>query len=141
MTPLEPGELSAYLDGELGSERMREVENIIASDPIVRAEFDALASADRNWRASARSAAFHPKVDLSRASAAPSPRNAISMRGVFAFVAVLIIMQIVLRKIDIMTLTLALNGVAFTLVLFCVISSSNQAAARNSIWNSRSTYS
>lgn len=116
MMPLDPVELSAYLDGELSAERMREIESILASDPIARAEFEALAAADANWRKSARSAAFHPNVDL------PFPsEDAISIRMIGVVVASLIIMQYVLKQLDVIALTLALNGVALAIVLIGVV--------------------
>jgi anti-sigma factor RsiW len=64
MKPVQPEELSALLDGELDSERAREVEMQIAADPQLRAEFDALSWADARWRAAAATAVFAPAVEL-----------------------------------------------------------------------------
>lgn len=112
MTPLRPGELSAYLDGELSAEREREVENILSSEPAARAEFDAIAAADAGWRSYARSAAFHPRVSL------PAQRDgAIPIWVVVAFVGVLIAMQFALERLGVLALTVALNGAAFAIVL------------------------
>ena len=64
MTPIQPEELSALLDGELDPGRAREVEGQIAADPILYAEFEALSVADAAWRAAAASATFAPQVRL-----------------------------------------------------------------------------
>ena len=64
MTPLMPEELSAYLDGELPAARAREVGALLAADPRLRADFDALADVDRRWRAAGETAAFQPAIRL-----------------------------------------------------------------------------
>ena len=116
MKPLDSAELSAYLDGELSAQRMREVESILASDPIARAEFEALAAVDADWRTSARSAGFRPNVELPFAMEDP-----ISLQMVAAFVVLLIIMQFALNQLNVLALALALNGVALAVVLIGVV--------------------
>ncbi|HEY0106440.1 MAG TPA: zf-HC2 domain-containing protein, partial [Rhizomicrobium sp.] len=61
---MNPAELSAYLDGELPPERTREVERLLAADPGLRAELDALRRSDAAFRAAAQTAAFRPPVRL-----------------------------------------------------------------------------
>lgn len=68
MNPIDPAELSAYLDGELSPARAREVEAAMTSSPALRAEFDALLEADEKWRAAGRSASFRPDIRLRGAS-------------------------------------------------------------------------
>ncbi len=62
MKPVEPEELSALLDGELDARRAREVALQMQQDPSLRREFDALSTADADWRAAADGAAFVPRV-------------------------------------------------------------------------------
>ncbi len=73
MNPIDPAELSAYLDGELSPARAREVESALASSPALQAELDALTNADRSWRLAARSAAFRSDIRLPRAAARKVP--------------------------------------------------------------------
>jgi hypothetical protein len=95
---------------------MREVESILASDPIAREEFEALAATDVKWRACARSASFHPTVDLPVVK-----EEAISLRAIATFVVLLIVMQFFLEQLDVLALTVALNAAAFALVLIGVV--------------------
>ena len=64
MKPIEPFELSGYLDGELEPDRVRELEAVLARDPALRAEYEALANADREWKSTARLAAFVPDTQV-----------------------------------------------------------------------------
>lgn len=64
MKPIEPFELSGYLDGELEPDRVRELEAVLERDPALRAEYEALANADRDWKSAAGLAAFAPNTQL-----------------------------------------------------------------------------
>jgi anti-sigma factor RsiW len=64
MKPIEPAELSAYLDHELEPSRHREIESALEQDAALRAEFEALASLDATWRHAAAGARFSPGVRL-----------------------------------------------------------------------------
>jgi anti-sigma factor RsiW len=68
MSDIEPHELSAYLDGELSADRRRAVAAALASDPMLRAEVEALAGADATWRKTAQAAAFTPSIRWPRKS-------------------------------------------------------------------------
>ena len=72
MNPVEPEELSAFLDGELDAERVREVEMQIAADPALLRAFEALSGADAAWRAVAATAIFEPAVELPATGSRPS---------------------------------------------------------------------
>ena len=73
MRPIEPEELSAFVDGELDAQRMREVEVAIANDPAVRRALETIADADSAWRLAAKSARFQPSVRLPTRSWLRSP--------------------------------------------------------------------
>ena len=110
MTPLQPGELSAYLDGELDETRMREVAAMIAAQPALRDELDALSGDDMAWHTAARSASFAPVVRLQPAGAAFSGTT------IVAFVGLAIAGAAALRVLDNLALALAVNLVAAALV-------------------------
>jgi anti-sigma factor RsiW len=55
------------MDGELSTDRAREVERQIAAEPELRREFQRLQQDDARWRRSAQNAAFQPAVRLPRA--------------------------------------------------------------------------
>jgi anti-sigma factor RsiW len=116
MNPLDPAELSAYLDGELSAERMREIERIVALDPTARAELESLAKLHARWQASARTAAFLPAVNL------PSMKETRTLdRSAIAFLVLLVIAQIALRVFNVLALVLALEFLALVVVLTGVI--------------------
>jgi anti-sigma factor RsiW len=64
MKPIEGIELSGYLDGELEPGRASEVEAAIERDPVLRAEYEALAEADREWKSAGRLAGFVAQTQL-----------------------------------------------------------------------------
>lgn len=66
MTPLDPAELSALLDGELTPERAAVVRQALANDPVLRQQYEALANRDTSWKQTAATAAFRPRVSLDR---------------------------------------------------------------------------
>lgn len=64
MTPIDPAELSALLDGELSAERAAVVRQALADDPALRAEYEAMLRCDTAWKAAAATARFTPQVSL-----------------------------------------------------------------------------
>lgn len=66
MIPIEPAELSAFLDGELPASRAEEVRIALAQDPELRQSFEQLAALDADWKARASAALFRPRVRLER---------------------------------------------------------------------------
>ena len=66
MTPIDPAELSGYLDGELSPERTETVRRALAEDPALAEQFSALESLDRDWTSAGMAAAFSPQVSLRR---------------------------------------------------------------------------
>ncbi len=62
MTPIDPMELSALIDGELSSSRAREVTAAIEQNPELRAEFDRLRLFHESCVRAAAAAAFTPRA-------------------------------------------------------------------------------
>lgn len=64
MKPIDPAEISAWLDGELPPERAEQVRRAIAEDEALRLEYEAIVALDANLKACAQAAVFHPRVSL-----------------------------------------------------------------------------
>ena len=111
MSPLDPAELSALLDGELNAARAREIEVILESDAGVRAEYEALKWADVTWRAAGGSAAFDAGVRL------PGAKSVLlSARNVTAMIIVLVGGHMAAKLLDGMAVSLMLNAALFGVV-------------------------
>jgi anti-sigma factor RsiW len=67
MLPIDPGELSAFLDGELPARRAEEVRAALAQDPVLRQSYELLVVRDADWNARAAAAMFRPRVRIPRA--------------------------------------------------------------------------
>jgi anti-sigma factor RsiW len=116
--PIEPAELSAYMDGELDPARAREVEGALESSPALRAEFNSLVSADNSWRMAARTASFRPGIRL-QPTDAPLP-----LRSVFraaGFVILLLAARVVPKLASTLEVELILNAVALTIALTWIV--------------------
>lgn len=111
MTPLNPAELSAYLDGELSETRAREVAAMIAADPALLGELDMLGRDDAAWRVAAGSAAFRPALRLHAAG-----DMAVSGRTIMVCVALFLAIAVVVRGFDNLAASLVLNLVAAALI-------------------------
>ena len=66
MLPIDPAELSAFLDGELPAGRAEEVRAALAQDPVLRQSYELLVMRDADWSARAAAAMFRPRVRLDR---------------------------------------------------------------------------
>lgn len=64
MKPIASEELSGYLDGELDPQRMQDVERALASDSMLREEFDRLSGLDAQLRAAGLAARFEPPFSM-----------------------------------------------------------------------------
>lgn len=111
MTPLDPAELSAFLDGELPPARMSEIEAMLTGDANLRAEYEALRRADANWRQAGAAAMFVPPVRLPT-----TDRVAAMSLWPAAVVAVLLLARVGGRFIDPVAPSLLLNLAALVLV-------------------------
>jgi len=64
MRPIDPVELSAFLDGELPAARADEVRAALAQDPLLRQSYEQLVALDADWKARASAAMFRPRVRM-----------------------------------------------------------------------------
>ncbi|HEY5103354.1 MAG TPA: hypothetical protein VII70_11275 [Steroidobacteraceae bacterium] len=115
MTAIDPFELSAYLDNELAPGRKHEIEIALSMNALLGSEFSALATADAAWRAAARTAAFVPKVRLTRRASLPQSWFAFS-----AALALLIAVRILPKLSDVLALGFLLHAVALVTCLIWI---------------------
>ncbi|CAN5510438.1 hypothetical protein BH10PLA2_BH10PLA2_03130 [soil metagenome] len=87
MLPIDPAELSAYVDGELTSQRAEEIRAALARDPVLRATYEQLAVLDADWSARAASVMFRPRVRVG-----PAP-----FAGPFLLVAAMVLGLLLVR--------------------------------------------
>jgi anti-sigma factor RsiW len=131
MKPVEPEELSAFLDGELDPERSREIEMQIESDPVLRAEFDELARTDVLWRAAAATAAFEPRVHL------PMAANRWAwLAGFPALIGALLVLRMLPKFIEAPAFGFSLQAVALAVLLAGIIwfgATGEREVARSSV--------
>jgi anti-sigma factor RsiW len=64
MLPIDPAELSAFLDGELPAGRADEVRAALARDAALRETFERLVALDADCTARAAAVMFRPRVEL-----------------------------------------------------------------------------
>ena len=116
MKPIEPTELSGYLDGELEPDRLREVEAALARDSSLRADYEALANADRAWKSIARSAAFVPDTQLQSGKSLTDSRLAIA-----AVLVLLVVLRMAPKLTDVIAWGLFLHAATFVPVVHWVV--------------------
>lgn len=116
MNPIEPAELSAYLDGELNPARAREVESALATSPALQAELDALTKADKTWRMAARLAAFRSTIQLPRTSSRKVP-----LYRTAGAVVLLLAVRFLPKLAGALDWGLIANGVALAIAMVWVI--------------------
>jgi anti-sigma factor RsiW len=120
MRPIDPAELSAFIDGELDTQRTGEVRTALAADEALRARYEALAQADAHLRSLAAGAHLHPRIrwpSPAASAAAPVPS------GLWRALPVVLIPATWLfgKLTDADALALAASAVAFlTLVVSAV---------------------
>jgi anti-sigma factor RsiW len=68
MLPIDPAELSAFLDGELTPRRADEVQAALARDPVLRQTYERLAKFDVDWKARAATTMFQPRARFKSAT-------------------------------------------------------------------------
>jgi|GEM_PF-1097445 len=64
MKPIDPTEISAFLDGELSPEDAERVRHAIAEDSSLRCEYEKLVALDAELKGAAREVMFRPEVTL-----------------------------------------------------------------------------
>jgi len=115
MSSIDPAELSALLDGELDPERASMVRQAIASDPVLRAEFEMLKRLDRTVAEAAAAAAFAARVVIPEMV----PQSHL-LRSVAAFVLALCALLVVYILPKLLYLALSTN-VFLHIILFALI--------------------
>ena len=95
MNPIQPEELSAFLDGELSAQRMREVQQQLDVNVELRAQFDTLQRLDRQWHAASLGARFKPSIQLLPLS---EPRSRVL--GILALGTALAALRLLLKIFD-----------------------------------------
>ena len=115
MSPIDPAELSALLDGELSPTRADEVRAALERDPALKAEFERLRQFDDACQQAATAAAFEPRVTL---GAQP---DAWSWAAPAMFAGVLLLVRFVPKMWDLTVLGPLLHVGAFVIVLSCII--------------------
>ncbi len=116
MNPIDPAELSAYLDDELSPARAREVEAAMRDSPALRAELDALLEADKKWRAAVRSASFRPRIRLRNAA---TPK--VSPYRAAGALALLVAARVLPKLGSAWDVELIVNGITLVIVMVWVI--------------------
>jgi hypothetical protein len=121
MKPIEPIELSGYLDGELEPDRVREIEAVLARDPALRADYEALANADSSWKSTARLAAFVPKTQLRISKSFTHSPFAIA-----TVLVLLVVLRMTPKLTDAFTWALILHATALAIALQWVVRMSRE---------------
>jgi hypothetical protein len=70
MLPIDPAELSAFLDGELPAPRAEEIRAALSQDSVLRQSYELLVVRHGDWTAQAAAAMFRPRVRIPRAPVA-----------------------------------------------------------------------
>jgi hypothetical protein len=125
MIPMDPVELSGFLDRETTQERRGEIQQLVAKTASLRAELQSLASADSQWRTAARAAAFPVEIHLDR-----ERKFTISTRRAAAFIGFCLAIRFAPKLADTLMLGLALNGVALVVVIAWVIAITRESELR-----------
>jgi len=116
MKPIEPAELSGYLDGELEPDRALEAEAALASDPLLRAEYHALANADSAWKSAAHFAGFVPNTQLPHRKSLKSSPLAIA-----TILVLLAVLRIAPKLGDVIAWGLFFHAAALAVILPWVV--------------------
>jgi hypothetical protein len=116
MKPVQPEELSALLDGEIDSQRAREIRAQFEADPDLRAQFDALRQRDTQWRTAAAAAAFDPSISMSTARA-----STISGPAIVLLVMLMVLVRFVSKVLNIEAMIWGLNVCGLIVVLTATI--------------------
>ncbi|HEY1899297.1 MAG TPA: hypothetical protein VGG49_05855 [Steroidobacteraceae bacterium] len=122
MKPIEPEELSAFLDGELSSARMSEIEAALKRDPVLRAELSALARMDAAWQSAAGTSVFTPKVEFARRAAFIRP-----WLGIIGILVVLVAVRILPKFTDGLEFGFILHGVGLMVALAWIVRNSSRS--------------
>ena len=98
MSPIDPAELSALLDGELPAPHAEEVRAALAVDPALATQFERLAGLDAEWKGCAAALEFRPRVSLRRARLHRSLRATVLLLGI---VGLRLVLKIALPSLEV----------------------------------------
>jgi anti-sigma factor RsiW len=115
MEPINPEELSAYLDGELDAHRASQIKAAIENDAATRHAYQIMVEDDSAWRTAAQSAQFRPKIALPSRTV---PGSAVS---ICAALVLLLVVRALPKLSDALTWGLMLQGVALVAILVWVV--------------------
>ncbi|HEY6456849.1 MAG TPA: hypothetical protein VIY90_16360 [Steroidobacteraceae bacterium] len=127
MKPIDPVELSGFIDGEMTEERSQEIRQLAANTQSLREELESLSRTDSRWCAAARSAAFRVEIRLHR-----ERLLAISAVQAALLVAILLAVRFLPKLMHTLSLGLALNGIALAIVIAWVITLAQESERRMS---------
>lgn len=117
MNGFQLAELSAFLDGELASDRVKQIEEMLVTDGRLREELESLRKLDVQFRAAARTAAFPISVQL--------PETSVTSKAAVGTVAMLVLALVVVKMapkfVGGFAFGIALHSVALSVVLIGVI--------------------
>lgn len=116
MKEFDPAELSALLDGELHPARAREVEALVAADPLLSAEFEQLQRADQQLKAFAKNSAFAAEINWRAAQ--PGPPS----KWLAAGLAVVVAAWASSKLAPHLAVALGINAMALVLFIACMMS-------------------
>ena len=119
MRPIEPAELSAFIDGELDAERTSEVRAALASDEALRARYESLAHADAHLRSVAAGMILSPRISWPARKASQAAHDASLWRALP--VIVIPAAWLVSRLTELDWLAVAASALAFVTLLVSVV--------------------
>jgi hypothetical protein len=122
ITPINDAEISAYIDDELDSARMQEVEQELVNDPVLRAQYEDLKTADRQWKSVASSLESQPSIVL--------PRESLTKNSIAAALLLLLaflVLRFAPKFITLMSVGVIIHAIALALILLWVLYNETEA--------------
>lgn len=122
IAPINDAEISAYIDGELDSVRMQEVEQALVNNPVLRAHYEELKAADRQWRSIASSLESHPTIVLPRESLT---KNSITVA--LLLLLAFLVLRFAPKFITLMSIGVVIHAIALAFILLWLLYSETEA--------------
>jgi anti-sigma factor RsiW len=120
MRPIDPAELSAFIDDELDTGRAAEVRAALATDAALRERYESLVHADAHMRSVAAGVSLHPQIRWPAPQASSRPRVPGGLWGV-APIALIPAAWLIGKLTEIESLALAASTLAFIALLVSVV--------------------
>ena len=131
MKPIDPAEVSAYLDGELNPERKLDVERALQADSALREELHSLTQLDTRLRRVA--AEVHPAPPVQLDFETTMPKRAVVIMAVI--VALLVAFRLIPKLLDADLLgSMLANAIVFALLLAGIGVFMRTEAKAQSVW-------